>query len=134
MNLATGQNAGRPHTSGGFQREREVWGDIITCDHMVQSEEAWNVGCDGSRDILVVKDLATGLKGVYPMPNKSGDNTTKALGQYIGQGNTVSLCYSDNSPEIADACLRLCIPHEQSEPGVPQSNGIIEEPTATSWL
>ena len=93
---------------------------------MVQSDESWNVGCDGSKDVLVVKDLATGLKGVYPMPNKSGDNTYKALDDFCGPGNTISLCYSDNSPEIADACLRLGIPQETSEPEVPQNNGIIE--------
>ena len=115
-----------PHFKGAFRREPKEWGDIITCDHMVQSDESWNIGCDGSKDILVVKDLATGFKGVFPMPSKSGDNTTKALGLFVGHGNTAKLCYSDNSPEIADACLRLGIPQETSEPGVPQNNGIIE--------
>ena len=59
------------------------------------------------------------------MATKSGDNTANALRHFTG-GFAVKLCYSDNSLEIADACRQLGIPHETSQPGVPQNNGIIE--------
>ena len=59
------------------------------------------------------------------MRDKTGDRTEAALRHFTG-GFRIKLCYSDNSPEIADACRRLGIPHEQSHPGVPQNNGIIE--------
>ena len=114
-----------PHRQGAFARPVERWGDIITCDHMVQTDEPWTIGCEHSRDCLVVKDLATGYKGVYPMNSKSGDNTEEALRLFTG-GHRVKLCYSDGSLEIADACRRLGFPHETSQPGVPQNNGIIE--------
>ena len=87
------------HRRGAFAREPQHWGDIITCDHMVQTDEAWTVGCDGSKDVLTVKDIATGYKMAYPMPNKSGESTVTALQKFIGQWR-INRCYYDNSHEI----------------------------------
>ena len=115
-----------PHRSGAFRRDLERFGDIITCDHMVQMDHDWQVGLDGSRHIFVVKDLWSGLKGCYPVGRKDGDKTTESLELFCGSRVRISLCYADNAPEIVEACRRLSIPHEPSHPGVPQNNGVIE--------
>ena len=67
------------HRRGAFSRPVERWGDIITCDHMVQTDEDWNMGLNGMRDALTVKDIATGLTWAYPTASKSGDDTMEAL-------------------------------------------------------
>ena len=32
-----------PHRAGAFKRPVESWGDLITCDHMVQGDSDWGV-------------------------------------------------------------------------------------------
>ena len=114
-----------PHRAGSFDRPVEKWGDIITVDHMVQTDEDWTIGCDGSKNLLAVKDLATGLKWAYPMPTKSAENTADALKRFCGSYR-IGCVYSDGAPELDEACRMLGYPHDKSHPGVPQNNGIIE--------
>ena len=73
-----------PHRSGAFQRPLQRWGDIITCDHMVQGDADWAVGCTGDRHVLIVKDLFTKWVWAYPMRNKSADCTFAALNDFVG--------------------------------------------------
>ena len=101
------------------------WGDIITCDHMIQGDADWQVSCGNEKNALTVKDLATGWKWCYPMPDKSGKETEAALGMFAGPYR-ICLVYSDDSAEIAWACKQRKWPHEISQPGCPQNNGIIE--------
>ena len=70
------------HFKGGFQREVNHWGEVITCDHMVQAEGELSMGIGGMRDVLTVKDLGTGLKWGYPVPSKSSEHTARALSQF----------------------------------------------------
>ena len=63
----------------------------------------------GIRDILTVKDVSTGLKWPFPVPTKSGDDTTGALQQFCGHWRVKAL-YLEHCPEIADACRRLGSP------------------------
>ena len=39
-----------PHRAGAFSRPVTKWGEVITVDHMVQTEEDWTVRCDGSKN------------------------------------------------------------------------------------
>merc|ERR1711951_319917 len=100
-----------PHRSGAFQRPVESWGDLITCDHMVQGDTDWAAGCDGSRHIFVIKDVATGIKMCYPMPSKSADATIDAFNSFVGRWS-VGIVYSDCSEEIAAACKHRKFIHE----------------------
>ena len=52
------------HRRGSFARPCTKWGDCITLDHMIQTEEDWTVGCEGPKNLLTVKDLTTGLNGL----------------------------------------------------------------------
>ena len=83
------------------------------------------VGCDGSRNLLTVKDLATGLKSAYPMAAKSAEHTIAALSRFCGS-YLIGCVYSDGAPELDEACRRLGYPHDKSHSGVPQNSGIIE--------
>ena len=46
-----------PHRAGSFSRPVTKWGEVNTVDHMVQSEEDWTVGCDGSKNLPQSKTL-----------------------------------------------------------------------------
>ena len=95
-----------PHRSGAFARPIENWGDLITCDHMVQTDEDWTIGCDGSKNLLSIKDLATGLKWAYPMSTKSTEHTVNALSRFCGSYR-IGCVYSDGAPELDEACRIL---------------------------
>ena len=113
------------HRAGSFCRPVKKWGDIVTCDHMIQGDANWQVSCNEERHALSVRDLATGWKWCYPMRGKSGWETELALGHFAGPYK-LRLVYSDDSAEISWACRQRKWPHEVSQPGVPQNNGIIE--------
>ena len=104
-----------PHRAGSFARPVKGWGDIVTCDHMIQGDADWQVSCNGERHALTVKDLATGWKWCYPMRKKSGEQTEAALGMFAGP-YAISLVYSDDSTEIAWACRQFKWPHEVFQP------------------
>ena len=56
------------------------WGQLITADHMDRSARA-DVGFDGDKEALVIKDLYSGLKHAHPMATKSADYTAIALAE-----------------------------------------------------
>ena len=73
---------------------------------MAQTEEDWTVGGDGSKNLLTVKDLATGLKWAYPMLTKSAEHTVNALYRFCGSYR-IGCVYSDGAPELDEACRIL---------------------------
>ena len=48
-----------------------------------------------------------------------------ALRQFGGRRPIVN-AYSDNCPSLIEACINMGINHDLSEPGVPESNGLME--------
>ena len=51
---------------GAFQRELKSWGDIVTFDHLSAPEDnELAMGVGGETNALVIKDLYSGLGGVY---------------------------------------------------------------------
>ena len=114
-----------PHRGGAYDRKPKVWGEIITCDHLVQRDTDVSVGITGDKDALTVRDLYSRYLWCYPMKSRSQENTEEALRDFAG-GYKISRVYGDNSLEIKGACRQLGWPHEGAQVGVPQSNGIIE--------
>ena len=53
------------HFKGSFDEHPKAWGDRMTCDHM-DSRSAVNTGLIGKRQALIIKDLYSKLKDVYP--------------------------------------------------------------------
>ena len=99
------------------------WGDLITMDHIVMSES--NVGFNGDRVVLVVKDVATGFTSAYPSRQKSKANVAASLRHFL-EGVRPKQVYSDNAPEIRAACKAMGIPQGVSTPYRHETNGVIE--------
>ena len=83
------------------------------------------MGCDGSKNLLTIKDLATGLKWAYPMQAKSTEHIVSAMSRFCGSYR-IGCVYSDGAPELEESCRILGYPHDRAHPGVTQNNGIIE--------
>jgi len=62
---------------------------------------------------------------VYLAPSKDTEDTVSALQNFIGDDH-VERTYSDNADELINASRFLGVPHEASQQGMPQTNGIIE--------
>ena len=78
-----------------------------------------------SVDDLALRDLHSSLVRVYPVPPKRAEDTVVVLSHYRG-AHTIKLLYSDGAAELSRSCNTMHICHEMSQPGVSQSNGIIE--------
>ena len=74
---------------------------------------------------LVVRDVHTKFGAVYPANDKTSSSTIEALQRFIGD-DKVKRFYSDNAEELIAAARELMIPHEASQQGMPETNGIIE--------
>ena len=72
-----------------------------------------------------MRDVDSTFGAVYPAPSKSMDEATMALRSFIGDSK-VRRFYSDNADEPIGAARNLGAPHEASQQGMPQTNGIIE--------
>ena len=79
----------------------------------------------GDRDALVIKDLFSGLKQLYPVKDKTADATEMSIRHLIGDRRALRL-YSDRSGEIGKALKALKIMPYNSQPGVPQNNAVVE--------
>ena len=62
--------------------EPQAFGENVTADHVVINEHDEGVG--GERAALVVLDRGTGWIDCYPVADKSADEATRALGDFVG--------------------------------------------------
>ena len=74
---------------------------------------------------LVVRDVATTFGSVYPSHSAGTEEPVAALQHFVGYAH-VKRSYSDSVDVLINAARRLHAPHEASQQGVPQTNGIIE--------
>ena len=94
-------------------------------DHLVTTKDSVNVGITGDIDALVINDTYSGLKGCYPSHTKDADSTAMAIRHFPGR-RCITQTYADESGEIKAACNELGVVLEESEAGVPHTNGVIE--------
>ena len=69
--------------------------------------------------------MFTGYIGAYPCLTKTAFETRENLEHFKGR-QVIEYMYSDGAYEIDLACRNLWIPHDTSEAGEPQGNGIAE--------
>ena len=114
---------------GAFDRELTHWGQLLTSDH-IDSKTKKQTGLVGEKEAYVIKDVFSGLVCLYPAQTKDGADTEICVRHFTGipgirKPKDVSM-YSDQSGEIRVACRSLGILHDNSQPGVPQTNALIE--------
>ena len=82
------------------------FGDFITADHKVLSEESESR--NNHRYAVVVQDLATQWLQSYPCKSKTSQETQKNLVKFLEPTRKPKVIYTDNSLEFGESCEELC--------------------------
>ena len=127
-----GKMKGHRKFKGSFKNSASFWGQHLTADHITSQKENM-LGVTGDRDALVVKDLYSGLKHLYPTADKSAKTTEASLRHFIGDRMCRKL-YSDNSGEIGAALKKLKIMPHNSPLACPRLTRLQKGWCRTSWM
>ena len=109
---------------GGAVLRAEKFGDLITADHKVLSNNCETR--NNHRYAVVVQDLATQWIQAYPCKNKTSQETQRSLQKFLEPERKPKVIYTDNSLEFGKACEDLSWNHCTSTPHRSETNGIDE--------
>ena len=111
---------------GGQARvETKKFGDHIIADHVLVKTNV-EEGLKGETVALVVKDLHTQFRCVYPSRWKDAHACIDALNHFISQHDGVETVYTDNSRELIKAIEDLGYRHQTSIEYVDSSKSFVE--------
>ena len=102
----------------------EKFGDLITADHMVLSDNCESR--NNHRCAVVVQDLATQWIQAYPCKTKTSQETQRSLQKFLEPHRKPKVIYTDNSLEFGKSCEDLSWNHCTSTPHRSETNGIAE--------
>ena len=102
----------------------EKFGDLITADHEVLSEESESR--NNHRYAVVVQDLATQWLLSYPCKTKTSQEIQKSLMKFLEPTRKPKVIYTDNSLVFGRSCEELSWNHCTSTPHRCETNGIAE--------
>ena len=88
------------------------FGDHIVCDHVIPKDI--EEGIEGQTSMLVIKDVYTQYRCVYPSENKTADSIVKAFKHFLKTSDLVGIVYTDNASEMLDAIEELGYKHQTS--------------------
>ena len=110
--------------NGGAVPRAENFGDLITADHKVLSDNCESR--NNHRYAVVVQDLATQWIQAYPCKTKTSQETQRSLQKFLEPDRNPKVIYTDNSMEFGKACEDLSWNHCTSTPHRSETNGIAE--------
>ena len=90
---------------GGAVPRAENFGDLITADHKVLSDNCESR--NNHRYAVVVQDLATQRIQSYPCKTKTSQETQRSLPKFLELDRKPKVIYTDNSLEFGEACEDL---------------------------
>ena len=101
------------------------FGDLITADHKVLSEESESL--NNHRYAVVVQDLATQWLQSYPCQTRTSQETQNSLMNFLEPTRKSKVIYSDNSLEFGKCCEDLSWNHctstrHQKQMGLPKEH------------
>ena len=102
----------------------------VTCDHKYFRDRWGQPGVRGKEYSLSVLDRGIGIKDCYPTKKLDTDTAVEQLKKFKGD-KSIQLLYSDSSDAIIAAAKAVGANSETSQPGDPQSNGVIERLNST---
>ena len=102
----------------------------MTIDHII-TRDLRDFGIEGEKVALVVKDVCTNFRYVYPSSTKDGEQVYENLLHYFQVDDDVGIIYSDNAPELEDATRKFKIRHNTSRPYADESKSVIEREIRT---
>ena len=121
----------RRSKGGSTTVECSVFGEHITGDHLItrtDEEEA----IDGERVALVIKDVATNFKWIYPSARRTARDCVLAMKHFTSHVDEVGVFYSDNADELRVACEELKWRHVTSFDYVSKTNAVAERNLRTT--
>ena len=110
--------------NGGAVPRAENFGDLITADHRVLSENCESR--NNHRYAIVVQESATQWSPVVTVQNKTSQETQRSLQKFLEPDRKPRVIYTDNSSEFGTACEDLSWNHCTSTPHRSETNGIAE--------
>ena len=110
--------------NGGAVPRAENFGDLITADHKVLSDNCESR--NNHRYAVVVQDLATQWIQAYPCKDKTSQETQRSLQKFLESVRKPKVIYSDKPLEFCKACEYLSWNHCTSTPHRSETNGIVE--------
>ena len=105
--------------------ESNKFGDHITGDHLV-TRDANEQSIDGDRVVMVMKDVATNFRWIYPSARSHAKDCVLAFRHFIAPGEEVGVFYSDAAPSIKLACREVGWRQNTSVAYVSKSNAVAE--------
>ena len=110
--------------NGGVVPRAENFGDLITADHKVLSENCESR--NNHRYAVMVQDLATQWIQSHPCKTKTSQETQRSLQKFLEPDRNPKVIYTDNSLEFGKACEDLSWNHCTSAPHRSETSGIAE--------
>ena len=110
--------------NGGAVPRAENFGDLITADHKVLSENCESR--NNHRYAIVVQDLATQWIQSYPCKTETSQETQRSLQKLLEPNRKPKVIYTDNSTEFGKSCADISWNHCTSTPHRSETNGIAE--------
>ena len=110
--------------NGGAVPRAEEFGDLITADHKVLSDNCESR--NNHRYAVVVQDLATQWIQAYPCKNKTSQETQRSLQKFLEPDRNPKVNYTANSLEFGKACEDLSWNHCTFTPHRSETNGNAE--------
>ncbi|CAK9015021.1 Uncharacterized protein SCF082_LOCUS12576 [Durusdinium trenchii] len=111
---------------GGESRiQTKASGDHLIADHVVARANI-EEGNRGERVGLVVKDLHTKFRSIYPAQCKSSDEVVVALQHFVVPDDAVEVIYTDNSRELIAGIKELGYRHQTSVEYVDSLKSFVE--------
>ena len=99
---------------GGVVPRAEKFGDLITADHKVLSENCESR--NNHRYAVLVQNLAIQWIQSYPRKTKTSQETLRSLQKFLEPDTKPKVIYTDNSMEFGKACEELSWNHCTSTP------------------
>ena len=114
--------------NGGAVPRAENFGDLITADHKVLSDNCESR--NNHRYAVVVQDLATQWIQAYPCKTKTSQETQRSLQKFLEPDRKPKVIYTDNSMEFGKACEDLSWNRCTSTPTDRRPMGLLKEQCA----
>ena len=110
--------------NGGAVRRAENFGDLITADQKVFSDNCESR--NNHRYAVVVQDLATQWIQAYPYKTKTSQETQRSLQKFLEPDRNPKVIHTDNSLEFGKACEELSLGDCSSTPHRSEANRFAE--------
>ena len=104
--------------------EATKFGESFTMD-FVSNHNDQVEGLRHEREVLIILDHYTRWFQIFPLTGRTSLQVQMCVAKFLGSVK-LGRCYSDRAPEFISACKALSFVHDMSNPGKPQSNGLIE--------